>query len=288
MHEAFVDYLQYSILISENRCKDEFMQEITPVRFYNRGYQDALGTRYFFGNPNTDKALVIMSGETLHNYRLVGWSDVSVVMDALVNGAKITRIDWAITDYVDLDLITPEAVMEEYIAGRIMGTLPGYGCNTISDVQIGQPPHLETVYLGDIKKRGKSGIFRAYDKGVDLGIWSEIITRLELEERKDNAHNSAKRFIAGATPGAIIRSRIEFGGTMFDRVLEDDPIDISRGENLIKQNDQEKQDNRWTWIFKQVAPAIREAIDKDIAAGRTDRINQLIMALGFDKLQNED
>lgn len=263
MHEVYIDYFQYSISYNQRACHERGDKILRPVPFYKIGYQDDIGIRRYFGNPKTKKALVIMSGEALHNQRVIGWGNVSTVSNVLAKGGKVSRMDIAITDHDKEKLITPEVVKESYRNGEIEGTLAKYGCKTIEGVDIGQPDRVETVYIGDMSRRGKSGIFRAYDKGLQLEGVAGQMARLELEERGNNAHMSAKRVADGHDLQSVIETRLKFKGEPFRRVFDGKPIDTSRGQALKIENDDDADDKRWNWLLYQVAPSLKKAIDAD-------------------------
>lgn len=271
MHELYVDYLQCSHLYREQSCREQGHKEISGTKFYSRGYEDELGRRRYFGNPNSKKCLAVYSGRAMHNMRLAGWGDELIISNLLDVGASVSRIDFAITDYIENDLITPDDVRQSYQDGEITGTLANYGGKVILGQDVGATPNVETFYIGDPKRRGKSGIFRAYDKGIELDIEQFLITRLELEERGENAHNSAKRLASGAKISQLIESRLKFKNKQFERFFDSEPIDISRGEKIVTDGSDEMNDRRWIWLCKQVAPAIRKAIAHDRKRGLGDK-----------------
>lgn len=282
MHEIHLDYLQASITYREDTCRELLHKEVPTTKFYKRGYQDELGVRRYFGNPKSEKALVVYSGVALHNRRVVGWDDRTTVNDILTKGGKITRIDWAITDYIDTHLITPKLISTIFGMGKITGSLADRGASYIAGRKVGAPPKLETFYIGDWQRRGNNGIFRAYDASLnELGL-SDLITRLELEERKDNAHNSAKRYANGASMQSIIKSRLDIRHEQTDRVFEAEPIDISRGDQLKIDSEDEEMDRKWTWLMKQVAPALRKMVEYDRKHGKgDDRMMNFLYSAGI-------
>lgn len=267
VHETYVDYIQASVPTSQAFCRDNGHKEIPPLKFYRQGYIDALGVRRYFGNPNSAKALVVYSGDALHNCRAVKWGDRETVREILQSSGKITRIDWSITDYVDTHLVTPKLISTIFRRGHITGRLADKGASFIAGQKVGAPHKIETFYIGDWSKRASGGLFRAYDKGLDLGMWSDLITRLELEERKDNAHNSAKRYAEGASIPELIRSRLKIDHAQTDRLFNASDIDLSRGSQIIPNGDSDKNEKRWQWLMTQVAPALRKAHEVDTGEG---------------------
>lgn len=268
MIEKFVDYLQVSSLYREQTCIEKGHAEINPIKFYPRGYEDELGVRRYFGNPNSIKALIIYSGKALHNWRVVGWKIEDAIEKFIENGASITRIDWCTTEYVEDNLITVDDVANDFEQSKFAGTLANYEAKKIvgirPDAPDGQKNTTQTFYIGSMDRRGKNGIFRAYDKGLEIGgIAAQLITRLELEERGTNAHNSAKRYVQGTELGEIVNSRLKSDGEQWCRVMGSKSVDISRGDNLIKTDDNEAHEKRKIWLMKQVLPALADTIERE-------------------------
>lgn len=288
MHEIFIDFLQFSIMYNEEACIGSHHTPINGFGFYSHGYEDAYGVRRFFGNPNSKKCLTIMSGKAMHNRRVAFQSDIETINQVLALDGKITRIDHCITDYVDSDLITPGDVSDCLIAGNVSGTLVKYGGKAISSIDVGQPEKIETCYIGSPKRRGKNGIFRAYDKGVELGLCADIIARLELEERGENAHNSARRLAMDKSIQSIMKSRIQFNSSRFERLFDEPAIDLSRGDQVVTSDLYIENEKRWSWLEKQVAPALKKAVEFDRDHGLTDErmLNFLELAGILKKSEN--
>jgi len=282
MHTIFIDYLQYSAPFDEDDLIDRHVEIIPPLQFFKRGYKDEIGARYYFGHKKTENAAIVLSGSTMHNQRVIGWEDADFIEGILSEGGKVKRLDIAITDYVDEDLITPSCVVEAFYAQEITGTLSGDGIKFIAGGATEDFPSVETTYIGDLKRRGKRGIFRAYDKGLEMKIAKDIISRLELEERKENAHSSAKRIAGGASLTQVLQSRLQFNSERFKRLFEDEPIDISRGDGLIKESVEEKMNRRWQWLMAQVAPSLREAVEYERKNSASDeRIMKFLRKSGI-------
>lgn len=270
MIEKYVDYLQYSGFVSEQPLLERGEKKLSGIGFYNRGYEDVLGRKYFFGNPKSKKALVIQTGRSLHNMRVVGYKDRDMIAGVIEKGGNITRLDMAITEYIEDELITTDDISKLCELGKVTGTLVKYGYKQIAGADVGEPLGIETCYIGSPKRRGKNGIFRAYDKGIEMDIGKYMVTRLELEERGKNAHNSAKRLSEGHSIGSVINTRIQFDDNGVNRLFDAKEVDMSRGAQFIESDDIEKQKNRWIWLMKQVAPALRKAVENDRKSGKGD------------------
>lgn len=268
MIEKFIDYLQVSSLYREQTCIEKEHKQINPIKFYPRGYEDELGVRRYFGNPNSVKALIIYSGAALHNWRVIGWKIEEAIEKFIANGANITRIDWCTTEYIEDNLITVDDVANDFEQSKFTGTLTKYEAKKIvgirPDAPNGQKNTTQTFYIGSMERRGTNGIFRAYDKGLEIGgIAAQLITRLELEERGTNAHNSAKRYISGAKLGDVVNSRLQCNSEQWERVIGAESVDISRGDNLVKSDESEAHERRKIWLMKQVLPALADVIRKE-------------------------
>lgn len=282
MHEIFVDYIVCSIQVSEKNLVLSGAESVSPIPFYKRGYRDSLGKRYYFGHHKTSNAYVVMGGEYMHNSRVVGWSDRDTIRQIIEDDGIIRRMDIAITDYVEEDLITPACIAEMVRAGGVHGAMAEYGAKTISSVVGEKYSSVETTYIGDISKRGKKGVFRAYDKGLEMNMDKYMITRLEIEERGDNAHMSAKRFSEGATLTQIIESRLKFDDERMKRLFLEDAIDVSRGDQIISKTDAERMQNRYEWLMNQVAPALAEFSQYERSRGASeDRIMSFLRKGGI-------
>lgn len=266
--EHTIDYLQLSINYREQTCLDEDHKQLSGVKFYSRGYQDAMGARRYFGNPNSNKALVVLSGSTLHNYRVSGWDDLTTVSDYIDKGASITRIDLCMTEFVGEHLILPDHFADCYEKDLIDSTLVSGGCKTIVGVRRGQERSTQTCYIGDMSKRGKKGIFRAYDKGLELDIGQYMITRVEYEDRGDKAKTTAKRFLESKSIAATFRTRFDCKTTEFDRLCNhEQKLDTFRGQAIIPDENEDEYKRRWEWLINKVAPSLKKSIEFDVQSG---------------------
>ena len=263
MIERHIDYLQFSALFSEQIIIEKRWESVPSPRFYQRGYKDEWGFRYYFGNPNSKKCLVVGSGSALEFLRDNGRLDAQILQWALESDAVFSRLDLAITDYIEDEFVTVGDVQKWYEKGLITSSLCNGGAKLISGYHNSDLPSVETFYIGSMAKRGKRGIFRAYDKSLDLGIGNEIITRLELEERGEKAHNTALRIAETNDIAGNFRARFDVASSDFDRLMDADAVSIHRGIGREKREDEEKMNGRWAWLMEQVAPALKEAQEYD-------------------------
>lgn len=287
MIERYIDYMQFSALINEQDCIESKYDIVFPIQFYSRGYRHPLGYRIYFGNPNSKKSLVICSGEACQTMRDGDLYDSEIIQYALSLGGNFTRLDLAVTEWIEQDLITLEDIKSWFVLQRIESSLIDGGLKQISSQLISQEMSLETLYIGDISRRGKRGIFRAYDKGVEMGIGNEIVTRIELEERGEKAHMSALRMAETNNLSGVFRSRFDVKSPDFERLMDSEAISVKRGKQRENVEHDLEAQARWDWLMKQVAPALLSAIQQDIAEGKgTYRLNQFLARAGINKALN--
>ena len=134
MIERVVDYIQASLWLSESTVIMKGFKPISPVRFYKRGYLHPMGFRLYFGNPNSAKASVIASGETMQSLRNDQRLDAEILDWMLSNGGEISRLDLAVTEWIEEDLITLEDVKRWAKEDLVDSTLMNGGTKTISSL----------------------------------------------------------------------------------------------------------------------------------------------------------
>jgi len=245
-----VDYMQFTSLhpvVNKDRTfelKPSFMQNYKVMRVLPSGMT------CHHGHNNSDKWLNVATGDVcsaIPNQR-------EYVQNVLSDGATFSRIDYQVTV---ADGITVDMFRQWCIDGKVTGTLSEIAIKSIvNDIQ----NHNETTYIGDMKKRGKHGIFRCYDKGLELGLESQILTRFELEERKKRAQITAKRYADGMEIGDIIRQRVDV----------DDPLWIetigAKSESLTRYPTEKKKDDidsTWKWLVETCAKTLGEKCASD-------------------------
>lgn len=285
MIERHLDYMQFSALVNERNMAQEQYEPVHPVKFYSRGYRHPLGYRLYFGNPKSKKALIVASAEALANMRGENMLDAEILQYGLSLGANFTRLDLAVTEWNTFDgMITVGDVECWAKQGLIESTLVSGGVKTISEVLVGGSNVVQTLYVGSMSKRGKRGIFRAYDKGIELDLGEYMATRLELEERGEKAHNTALRLADTNDISGNFRARFNVKHRDFDRLMEADAVDISRGKQKAGKEASEENDDRWAWLMNQVAPALKKAYQADLKDGLgTNRLNQFLIKSGLGK-----
>jgi hypothetical protein len=269
--EKHLDYLQGSLELSETIFRDDNYKAVPPPKFYTRCYCDNRGTRYSFGNPKSKKANIIMGGRALQETRNEGYSDEQILSSLLEKGAKFTRVDMAITQDTNDVYCSLDHIQACFFAKKITSPLVARGAKKISSLELDGNEYPETFYIGDLKKRGEKGLFRAYDKGLELIGQRDLLIRLELESRKDIAHRNAVLIAKGQSIASVFRARFDIEDEKFQAVLDAPKTEIMRG--LAKEKDKELDEmaRRKKWLLEQVAPVMSKVIreEKDVEALRT-------------------
>jgi hypothetical protein len=263
MIERHMDYFAASLVFPELSCRKNGYKIVAAIPFYKRGYQDEIGCRYYYGNPNSKKALAVLSGQACAALRNEGNSDGEIVGAFLNKGARCSRLDLAVTEYVEESLITLEAVEQWFTDGLINSAWVSGGCKAIVDIPSQGDRATQTLYIGSMDERGKKGIFRAYDKGVEMDLGQHMITRLEIEDRGDKAAVSAKRLSEGASVASVFRTRFDVNDPEFERLMQAPVADMSRGAAKPKVDEIEARNKRWYWLINQIAPSIKQALADD-------------------------
>jgi DNA relaxase NicK len=104
-------------------------------------------------------------------------------------------------------------------------------------------------------------VFRAYNKGVELGL-GEDYTRFELELRKKAANVAAKRLIHGEDIGAIIRHVVDIPDCQWwEDIMGAKPKTLGR---FAQPEQYDPIASRWRWLEVQVAPAVGRLLHSDV------------------------
>ena len=267
MIEHNIDYCQFTASMNEKEFTKEEFKPIRGLPYYPIGYESHSGVRYYFGNNKGGNCFIVLAGEQCQYLRDCDQSDKELLEWVFANGGKVSRLDLAITEYIEDELFTIGDVEQWYKQDMITSALTGDGiAKGISSIQSGENI-LETLYIGDIKKRGKRGIFRAYDKGVDLGIGNEIISRIELELKRDKAHLAASRIVLSGDIAGNFRTYFDVNHPTFDRIMTAPKIEYVRGKGKPKTMRETDNDDRWKWLLEAVAPALKDAMLLDVELG---------------------
>lgn len=282
MIERSIDYLHASLMLSESVLIMKGFKSLPPIKFYKRGYLHPFGFRIYFGNPNSVKAALVASGETMQSLRNDQHSDAEIVEWILSRGGEISRLDLAVTEWIEDELVTLEDVEKWYTQGLVDSALVAGQLKKISTSYVGGGNQVETLYIGRMSRRGRDGIFRAYDKSIELGIGTELATRIELELKREKANNVAKRIANTNDIAGNFRTHFNVKSNDFERLMEAPAVPAVRGKNLVKQAESEEMARRWDWLLKQVAPALKQAIkDDDIEVYGNPRVIDFLIRSGL-------
>ena len=282
MIERHLDYFVCSLSFPEAACREQNYKPVYAIQFYKRGWEDENGIRYYYGNPNSTKALAVLSGQALSNLRAAGNADGAIVDAFLSRGARCSRLDLAVTEYISDALVTLDDVECWYKQGQIKSSWLSGGMKKIVEVPQDGDNATQTVYIGNIQERGKKGIFRAYDKGVEMNLEAHMITRLEVEDRGDKANVSANRIAKTGDIAGVFRTRFDVDSPEFERLMQSPVAEMSRRSSLPKRDEIDAQAARWHWLITKIAPSIRQAIvdDKKLDLGDSN-LSRFLAASGL-------
>lgn len=291
--ERFIDYMQFSSpKLSAMNCIELGYTPINAVKNYAVGYRTPLGIRVYFSTNPKNTPLVIASGECLQNLRDYGQSDKQLLQWALELGGKFSRLDLAVTEsqtehekeiftMSDVKRWVSDGLIESpLVSGGMRGIVNYAPKSAVSDSK----DTIETIYVGDMSKRGEKGIFRAYDKGRELGIVAEnVISRIELEIKRDRAKVTARLLANDYNIAGNFRARFNVRDQVFERLMDSEAVEIKRGKGLKSKEENEALDKRWKWLIEAVAPSLKQAIEADKKEGRNDRLARFMKASGLSK-----
>lgn len=254
--EKIIDYLQFTYPEIPGWLGDIPYIGLSPLAFYKTSYEFTCGARVFFGNKNSDLYLVQMSGKACDAHKITDCKDK--LKDVLECGGKFSRVDFAVT----VEGLKPLEYFYAALRNRIIECkrFEDDAPKVISDAY-GNP---ETIYIGDLKKRGTKGVFRAYNKGLELGI-DHLLTRFELETRKGRAMVAARRYTEDIGIGQLITDVIDIPDLeWWSEMMSDTDKPLPRYRAKDKPNPIER---RWNWLIKQVAPALGRLIALEEVTG---------------------
>jgi DNA relaxase NicK len=291
--ERFIDYMQFSSpKLSAMSCIEAQYTPINAIKNYNVGYRTPVGIRVYFSSNPKNTPLVIASGETLQNLRDYGQTDKQLIIWALEIGGKFSRLDLAVTESVtetEPEIFTMEDVKRWVSEGLIESSLVSGGMRGIvsyapKSAVSDEKDTIETIYVGNTKERGSKGIFRAYNKGIELGIQADnVISRIELEIKRDRAKVTARLLAEDYNISGNFRARFNVNDAVFERLMDSPAVNIKRGKGVKNKEENESLDKRWQWLIEAVAPSLKAAIKEDLKLGRQDRIAQFLKSSGLSK-----
>lgn len=269
--EKAIDYIQFSMEDFQYATVDKPERTISPIRFYTHCIvYPQTGIRVLSGNPNSKKQLVVMSGTACNKF---GQSNLKQFIEyQLSQGATVSRIDLCVTsDCAEHIEMTKDALASGVVTSKRLDIERSKVIGRVDDTP-------ETIYIGDVKKRGRKGIMRVYDKAVELGV-DMPMTRFELECKGSVANNNAKRWVNGVDIGNMIRASVDCSRKWWIDVMgKNDPLPQVNAPD--KDSYEDEIARRWQWLCEQVAPALGKAIAKDesmgLGYGNFDRFNDIV------------
>lgn len=252
-------------------------------RNYNRAKQFEIGVFIQWHDSNAKmKTSVIMTGETLQKLRDVGFSDYDILKWLRdMPKCSFSRIDVCVTSMKTDGTIhgfLPHAV--NYLASNGMCETRLKVDNPVASPEL----EVETAYIGSRTSRNR--LFRAYDKGLDLGLEARRIVRYELETRKNATHIATELVIDKTDIGALIRRYIDFPQIEeWVKIMGSVQAENWKVERYETEHD--KNARRWEWLMSSVAPAMAKALfhdDCDISDNKNaDKFAQAV-AFHYNKL----
>lgn len=257
-----IDYLQYTLPTLPHQ-EDE-LTEVSKLANYKYGFKvSECGTRYYTGHNKSEKVLVVESGDTVRWWRRHE-DERQRISRLLDQGATFSRVDIAVDAMCMPPYVIPTAKMvaDWCEDGLIVSSHAAYGAKTVYDATT--RTH-ETCYVGDKKNRGKKGIFRAYDKGIESGKIDNHWMRYELELKRDNAKMATTRYLDYDLE-SIFRAKFDIRHDIWQSIFDSEPLDVSRGDNITRDKSLDSA-KRWAWLIEQVAPALGRSIAIDVAGG---------------------
>lgn len=275
MHEIHIDYLQFSLPTNNEYKPIKYIfatpsDSVTPsfMRNYTVMMQDEItGATAHIGHNKSDKTLYVMTGNALEITRAIygdAWGDIALLKSIMRDGATISRLDVALTQYVTDDLITVKDVTRYQRHGAIETRYKDAPSliGTLSDNGV----QYETLYYGNMRKRARYGVMRVYDKGLAWGLDRDIVTRFEIETRRDKANVTARRLASGTmTLSQAISTQWMIKSKRFCKMINGEPVKLSR--STLKRKDEDKRASRWLWLHDTVAPSLAQAMIDDIDNG---------------------
>jgi len=261
-----IDYLQYtSIEMPRYKPLDNVERwQKSYMKMYQKMMICENGTHLHVGNPNSDRTLVLMSGNACKKIGV----DNHFLANILDKECNVTRLDLAMT--TDKNILPYIMDSHEQIESALW-----QGVKVIADAQYTP----QTIYIGDMSKRGKKGIVRAYDKGLQLGLDIEMY-RIETELRKKHSKISAKRLATGDTIPSVMNSKFYIDATWYADFLGTS-VSTSRFRDIEKQDDDRPIDKKMSWLMKSVVPSLQYVLDYDKANG-THNFEAIINSLEFE------
>ena len=268
-----VDYLTWTKAVPdwfENNATI-YQQIKSPNRNYDRAEISNSGILHLWHTRNDAmKHHYIASGETLALLRNGGYDDKDIVAWCLEN-AHITRIDIAVTSQREDNKphgFTPHQLAWAVRDGRLKSRMKP-AKDIVNEMKT------ETKYIGNRKTRKR--LFRAYDKGLDLGQELNQLIRYELETRQ-GTKTIARSILAAQPYSTIIKRYVDFPDiAVWNEIMSTEIVQIKQIEPSLSppEKAKEKSQSRWSWLMRSIVPLVGKSVREDEMLGipRTDNEN---------------
>ncbi len=249
-----IDYLQFTSEDIPLWLSGTPLTGNSPMPYYQKCDTYDCGTKIHYGNSRSDMLVVVMSGKPCEKWRMLEFP--GRLEYQLMRNSKFSRIDLCITvaglqplyDFYD-------AVIDRKIASKRFGDDES---KTVSGGD-GKP---QTIYVGSLKNRSKKGVFRAYDKGRELGI-DVMLSRFELEIRRKEATVAAWRVSKGVSVGELISSVVDIPDCAWWRDMVGSVPNSLPRYSAPTEAEGDAKARRWNWLLTQVAPALGKLLASD-------------------------
>lgn len=264
--EFKIDWIQFTALPTMpivNRFWHEGESTKSFMPFYKKMkiWDDILSLHY--DNPVSPRVLIVATGKACAKIGI----DHEFCARIIKEQATVSRIDLCLTtDFNFLPLI-PQSV--DKIESHMFRDI-----KIISDERYTP----QTIYIGDFEKRGKNGIVRAYDKGLQLGLPELNQFRLEYESKRKHADITAKRLASGETIADCMNAKFRIDSQWYVDMLGNG-MSTKRFDTVDSDTVSEIQ-KKMLWIEKQVIPSLQYVLDYDKING-TNNFESIINKLKF-------
>lgn len=279
-----IDWLQFSSKTDFHHELEGNWMDAKPYNGYNVCKVDELGINHLWHTEYPQmKRLTVLSGKALQQTRLSGTNDIDLLRDAMFKiGAKFSRIDIALTIEHEnpQKALTPHILHHMALHGELDSKLK------LDNPVITPNGEIQTCYIGSRKARNR--LFRAYDKGIELGLEADRIIRLELQTNK-GADKIAVDIASGNNFAGLIRRYVDFPNwKAWVETLDHEPIsNWKQAPHVHSLRDKLNEENsrRWEWIMSSVAPALAKAmhISEELSGTSEPDIEKFLRAVEFHK-----
>lgn len=216
--------------------------KINPSRWYDVAYQLEPAGTFQGTHGKTANGLLQLTGTDLHEWRMVGWHDTQIMEYLYSNGARFTRLDFAVD-------VLGAGSPQDCLALREQGMYSGNHRRVEQIKSAVGSGH--TVYFGS---RQSERYVRVYDKAAEQKLLGEVWTRIELQARKERSDVLAKdmrKATIGSAGRAAIKTVVDFPALFWW-------ANALRADNVALSKIPRRQASVVRWLLDQVAPAFRK------------------------------